>query len=74
MRLTPRRRRPPRQVKTWMSAVAVAASVALAGPAFAQQQTKLNVFWVKGFYKAEDDALFEAIKKFEPATRTSRSS
>lgn len=31
--------------------------------AFAQQ--KLNVWWVKGFYKAEDEALFDAIKKFE---------
>ena len=34
-----------------------------AAPAFAQE--KLTVWWVKGFYKAEDDALFEAIKKFE---------
>ncbi|MBU3650331.1 MAG: carbohydrate ABC transporter substrate-binding protein, partial [Limnohabitans sp.] len=34
-------------------------------PSFAQQQRKLTVWWVKGFYKAEDDALFEAIKKFE---------
>ena len=25
----------------------------------------LTVWWVKGFYKAEDDALFAAIKKFE---------
>jgi multiple sugar transport system substrate-binding protein len=32
-------------------------------PAVAQE--KLNVWWVKGFYKAEDDALFEAIKKYE---------
>ena len=31
----------------------------------AQAQQKLNVWWVKGFYKAEDEALFEAIKKFE---------
>ena len=28
-------------------------------------QEKLTVWWVKGFYKAEDDALFAAIKKFE---------
>ncbi len=34
-----------------------------ASPAFAQE--KLTVWWVKGFYKAEDDALFAAIKKFE---------
>ncbi len=32
-------------------------------PAFAQE--KLTVWWVKGFYKSEDDALFEAIKKYE---------
>src|SRR5689334_1833435 len=35
----------------------------LAHPAWAQE--KLTVWWVKGFYKAEDDALFAAIKKFE---------
>ena len=29
---------------------------------------KLNVWWVKGFYKSEDDALFAAIKKFEAKT------
>ena len=34
-----------------------------ASPALAQE--KLTVWWVKGFYKSEDDALFEAIKKFE---------
>jgi multiple sugar transport system substrate-binding protein len=28
-------------------------------------QEKLTVWWVKGFYKAEDDALFEAVRKFE---------
>jgi multiple sugar transport system substrate-binding protein len=28
-------------------------------------QEKLTVWWAKGFYKAEDDALFAAIKKFE---------
>jgi len=44
------------------SAIAGAAMLAL-GPVAAQE--KLNVMWVKGFYKAEDDALFAAIKKFE---------
>jgi multiple sugar transport system substrate-binding protein len=34
-----------------------------ASPAFAQE--KLTVWWGKGFYKAEDDALFAAVKKFE---------
>jgi multiple sugar transport system substrate-binding protein len=35
----------------------------LACPAAAQE--KLTVWWVKGFYKSEDDALLEAIKKYE---------
>ena len=48
--------------KTWM-ACALAAGLLAAGPALAQE--KLTVWWVKGFYKAEDDALFAAIKKFE---------
>ena len=47
-----------------LTACALASAALLAGsPAWAQQ--KLTVFWVKGFYKAEDDALFAAIKKFE---------
>jgi multiple sugar transport system substrate-binding protein len=46
---------------------AVAAGVLLfAGQALAQE--KLTVWWVKGFYKSEDDALFEAVKKFEQKT------
>jgi multiple sugar transport system substrate-binding protein len=36
---------------------------AFAGQALAQE--KLTVWWVKGFYKSEDAALFEAIRKFE---------
>jgi multiple sugar transport system substrate-binding protein len=46
--------------------------VAAAGIAFgllagapAQAQEKLTVWWVKGFYKAEDDALYKAIEKYE---------
>ena len=31
-------------------------------------QEKLTVWWVRGFYKSEDDALFAAIKKFEDKT------
>ena len=31
-------------------------------------QEKLVVWWVKGFYKSEDDALYEAIKKYEAKT------
>jgi multiple sugar transport system substrate-binding protein len=46
---------------------AVAAAIALAAvPGFAQE--KLTVWWVKGFYKSEDDALYAAIKKYEQKT------
>jgi multiple sugar transport system substrate-binding protein len=45
--------------------VAVGMLVA-ATPAAAQE--KLVVWWVKGFYKSEDDALYAAIKKFEDKT------
>ena len=44
----------------------VAAALLASGQAAAQE--KLTVWWVKGFYKAEDDALFAAIKKFEDKT------
>ena len=44
----------------------LAGFMAAAMPASAQE--KLEVWWVKGFYKAEDDALFEAIRKFEART------
>jgi multiple sugar transport system substrate-binding protein len=47
-------------------AALAAAALAFAGQALAQE--KLTVWWVKGFYKSEDDALFEAIKKFEAKT------
>ena len=48
---------------------AVATAIGLvyaAAPAMAQQ--KITVWWGKGFYKAEDDALLEVIKKFEAKT------
>ena len=48
------------------TALFAAGALAFAGQAVAQE--KLNVWWVKGFYKSEDDALFEAIKKFEAKT------
>jgi len=48
-------------------AVLAAAGLVAAAPALAQE--KLTVFWVKGFYKAEDDALLEAIKKVEAANK-----
>lgn len=48
-------------------AAAVAAGVlGSAVPALAQET--LTVWWVKGFYKSEDDALFTAIKKYEDKT------
>jgi multiple sugar transport system substrate-binding protein len=43
---------------------AAALAIALfAAPGFAQE--RLAVWWVKGFYKAEDDALYTAITKYE---------
>ena len=48
---------------TWIAAAAVAICALAAGPALAQE--KLTVWWAKGYYKAEDDALYAAIKKFE---------
>ncbi|MBV8792865.1 MAG: carbohydrate ABC transporter substrate-binding protein [Pseudolabrys sp.] len=44
-------------------ATAAICGLVFSGPANAQE--KLTVWWVKGFYKAEDDALLEMIKKFE---------
>ncbi len=43
----------------------IVAGCALAFAGHALAQDKLTVWWVKGFYKSEDDALFAAIKKFE---------
>ena len=45
------------------AALVAAGALAAAMPVAAQE--KLTVWWVKGFYKSEDDALFEAIKKYE---------
>ena len=50
-------------LKTILTAAMIAAGLIASGQAAAQE--KLTVWWVKGFYKAEDDALFEAIKKYE---------
>ena len=55
------------RLKTMIQGALLAASVALASPAFAQE--KITVWWEKGFYKAEDDALFAMIKKFEEKTK-----
>ena len=54
-------------MKRLLLAAVAAASLGVVAPARAQEV--LNVWWVKGFYKAEDDALYEAIKKFEAKTK-----
>ena len=51
------------QFGKWITGAAVSVGLLAGSPAFAQE--KLTVWWVKGFYKSEDDALFAAIKKFE---------
>ena len=48
-------------------AIAAAGLLYAAAPAFAQEK-KITVWFGKGFYKSEDDALLEAIKKFEAKT------
>jgi multiple sugar transport system substrate-binding protein len=50
-----------------IAAIAAGCALAFAGQALAQET--LTVWWVKGFYKSEDDALFAAIKKFEDKTK-----
>jgi multiple sugar transport system substrate-binding protein len=54
----------PRSFRLARGTLLLAVAAAFAAPALAQE-TKLTVWWGKGFYKAEDDALFAAIKKFE---------
>ncbi len=49
--------------KIGLACALVAAGLWTAAPAMAQD--KLTVWWAKGYYKGEDDALFAAIKKFE---------
>src|SRR3954447_4784279 len=53
-------------MKHLIAAAVAAALLASAGPAASQE--KLTVWWVKGFYKSEDDALLAAIKKYEQKT------
>src|SRR6185503_798832 len=49
------------RVKVALSlAVAAAGLFAIAAPAMAQQKT-ITVWWGKGFYKSEDDALLDTI-------------
>jgi multiple sugar transport system substrate-binding protein len=51
------------KIRTLGIAMVMAAGLLAAGQAAAQE--KLTVWWQKGFYKSEDDALYAAIKKFE---------
>ncbi len=56
-------------MKVWRKTALVAAAAVfavVAGPALAQDT--ITVWWSKGFYKSEDDALIAAIKKFEDKT------
>ncbi len=55
-------------MKRLLLGAVVASALAFGGTAPASAQEKLTVWWVKGFYKSEDDALYEAIKKFEAKT------
>ena len=48
-------------------AVAAVGLFAVTAPAFAQQKS-ITVWFGKGFYKSEDDALLDTIKKFEAKT------
>ncbi|HVN36251.1 MAG TPA: ABC transporter substrate-binding protein [Casimicrobiaceae bacterium] len=47
---------------------ALFAASALIASTHALAQEKLVVWWVKGFYKSEDDALYATIKKYEDKT------
>ncbi len=51
------------KLKALMIPALMAMGLTVAGQAAAQE--KLTVWWVKGFYKMEDEALYAAIKKFE---------
>ena len=54
-------------MKKLIAGVVAGCAIAFGGQALAQET--LTVWWVKGFYKSEDDALFAAIKKFEDKTK-----
>src|SRR3569833_1848203 len=57
--------------ETMRRSLAGAAALAVAFAAVpGHAQDKLTVWWVKGFYKSEDDALYAAIKKYEQKTGT----
>ncbi|HWX57520.1 MAG TPA: carbohydrate ABC transporter substrate-binding protein, partial [Bradyrhizobium sp.] len=51
-------------LRTFSIAIAALGLLYATAPAMAQQKT-ITVWFGKGFYKSEDDALLEVIKKFE---------
>ena len=53
-------------IRSFAILIAAACGIVFSGAATAQE--KLTVWWVKGFYKSEDAALFAAIKKYEDKT------
>jgi multiple sugar transport system substrate-binding protein len=53
-----------------MAAASLAAFLLASVSGAASAQEKLTVWWVKGFYKSEDDALLEMVKKFEAKSGT----
>jgi len=56
------------QCRRALIGLAFGAIFALAATSVHAQEKLISVWWVKGFYKSEDDALYEAIKKFEAKT------
>ncbi len=56
-------------MKFKLLATAACMTTAMLVGGHAAAQEKITVWWAKGYYKAEDDALFAAIKKFEAKTK-----
>jgi multiple sugar transport system substrate-binding protein len=54
-------------MKKFVAGIVAGCAIAFGGHALAQET--LTVWWTKGFYKSEDDALLVAIKKFEDKTK-----
>ena len=48
--------------------IAIAAAGLLSAAPPASAQDTITVWWGKGFYKSEDDALLDVVKKFEAKT------
>ena len=58
----------PRGIRTLALAVSAAIGLAYATQPAVAQDKKITIWFGKGFYKSEDDALLETIKKFEAKT------